>query len=199
MDSDFSESTISRRGTMIPAKESFADWLDPYKCAEILREQRWPEQKVKCVLCGSENIKILSKYQQYFFRYLCLDCTQSKGCKTTFNDKSETIFADSKVRLPKWFYAISMVQKKISTHEIAKELQVDTNTATRMVLLIKGSIFMSVCTESPQLSKEVEIDEAYVTAGCKGNNGTRPENRDPRKRGLKKKDVVPMKPKKYRL
>ena len=40
------------------------------------------------------------------------------------------------------------------------------------------------------MSGEVEIDEAYVTSGCTGNNNSRPEDRNPRKRGLKKKDEV---------
>jgi len=132
---------------MAPPKESFADWLDPQKCAEILREERWPDEEINCIFCGSGNIKKFGKYQDYFFRYECLDCTKNKGCKTTFNDKSGTIFEDSQISLPKWFYTMSLVQKKISANEIAKELQVDGNTARRRVLLIKGSIFLSVCTD----------------------------------------------------
>ena len=175
-------------------KESFADWLDDNHCTEVLRECRWPSGKVECVFCESGNVKVLEKYQIYLFRYECLDCTALNGHKTTFNDKTGSIFEDSKIRLTKWFYTISLVQKQISTNQIAKELQVDGETARRMVGLIRGSIFISIGEEAKQLSEEVEIDEAYATAGSKGNNETRPEERKPRKRGLKKKDEAPMKP-----
>lgn len=37
------------------------------------------------------------------------------------------------------------------------------------------------------LKGEVESDEAYITAGCKGNNNTRPKDREPRCRGLKRR------------
>ncbi len=35
-------------------------------------------------------------------------------------------------------------------------------------------------------NSEVEADEVHITAGSKDNNGTRPEDRAPRRRGLKK-------------
>lgn len=38
-----------------------------------------------------------------------------------------------------------------------------------------------------ELEGEVESDEVYITAGSKGNNGSRPVYRAPRKRGLKKR------------
>ena len=36
------------------------------------------------------------------------------------------------------------------------------------------------------MKEEVEADEVHINAGSKGNNGTRPEDRAPRRRGLKK-------------
>ena len=177
-------------------KESFADWMDRTKCAEILRRERWGTQAVTCIYCKSGNVKILGKYKECFYRYKCLDCSEKNDKDTTFNDKTGTIFQNSKIRLEKWFYAINLVQKKVSDNEIARDLQVDGNTARRMASLIRGSIYISVRTTAKCLGKEVEIDEAYVTAGCKGKNETRPEDRHPRKRGLKKKAVEHMKQRK---
>lgn len=168
-------------------KESFADWMDKNRCAEVLREERWRDQPVSCLFCSSCDIKNLGKYKDCFFRYQCLDCSKNNNCKTTFNDKTGTIFARSKISLQKWFYAIDMIQKKTSTNAIARSLQVDGKTASRMVHMIKGSIFFSVRITTEKLRGEVEADEAYVTSGCKGNNETRPEDRPPRKRGLKKR------------
>jgi len=38
-----------------------------------------------------------------------------------------------------------------------------------------------------KLSKEVEAYKVYITSGCKGNNNTRPQDREPRIRGIKKR------------
>ena len=70
---------------------------------------------------------------------------------------------------------------------MAKELQVDVNTARRMSMLLRGEILFSNQAESDPLSEEVEADEVYITAGSKGNNQTRPNHRAPRRRGLKKR------------
>ncbi len=70
---------------------------------------------------------------------------------------------------------------------MAKELQVDGNTARRMSMLLRGEILFSNQSDSEPLKEEVEADEVHITAGSKGNNGTRPEDRAPRRRGLKKK------------
>ena len=175
-----------------PAKESFADWMDLAKCAQVLREERWPDGTVRCPFCHCDSVIILEPYQEVFFRYQCHSCTRQNGYKTTFNEKSGTLFEGSKLSLTKWFYAISLLKNKVSSHEMAKELQVDVNTARRMSMLLRGEILFSNQAESDPLSEEVEADEVYITAGSKGNNQTRPNHRAPRRRGLKKKDAAPM-------
>lgn len=127
---------------MPDSKESFADWLDPQKCADILREERWIDGIVKCPFCQSENVFVLCKYQEIFFRYQCRDCTKRDDKKTTFNDKTGTMYEDSKVSITKWFYAKALLRNKISDLQLSEELQVDYNTARRMSLLIKGNIFL---------------------------------------------------------
>jgi hypothetical protein len=72
---------------------------------------------------------------------LCRHCTEERGIKTTFNDKTGTMFEDSKVPITKWFYAISLLRNKVSDMELSRELQVTYMTARRMSVLIKGSIF----------------------------------------------------------
>ena len=126
---------------MCKTKESFADWLDPRKCVEVLREERWPDGVVKCPFCGLDDTCVLEPYQEHFLRYLCRHCTEKNGIKTTFNDKTGTMFEDSKVAITKWFYAISLLRNKVSDLELSKELQVTYVTARRMSVLIKGSIF----------------------------------------------------------
>ena len=64
-------------------KESFADWLDSQKCAEILREERWPDGIIRCPFCNSDNVFTLGKYKEVFFRYQCRDCTEKRRPLTT--------------------------------------------------------------------------------------------------------------------
>ena len=76
------------------------------------------------------------------------------------------------------------MRNKSSDANLADELHVDGNTARRIGHLVRGSIFYQRIRE--KLGIEVEADEVYITAGSKGNNGSRPQDREPRKRGLKK-------------
>lgn len=122
-------------------KESFADWMDANKCAEILREERWPDGVVRCPYCESDDVCKLESYQEVFFRYECRRCSEEKGQKTTFNDKTKTMYEDSKVPITKWFHAKNLLSNKVSDLKLSKELQVDYKTARRMSILIKGTLF----------------------------------------------------------
>lgn len=166
--------------------ESFADLVDIGKCATILREERWPDGTVHCPYCDSSNIKILEEYQKVFHRYICYDCTETKGYKTTFNEKTATMFEDSKLPLNKCFYSADLIRKETSSSQIAKDLAVDVNTARRMTMLLRSSFLFENETTIRSLLYEIESDEAYITAGSNGNNYTRPLDRAPRVRGLKK-------------
>lgn len=159
--------------------DSFACLIDTGKCVELLREIRWPDGLVTCPHCNSFYTRHFSLYKQHYNRWKC------DSCGKTFNEKTETIFAKSKLPITKWFYAITLIRNKSSDANLADELHVDQNTARRIGNLVRGSIFYQRVRE--KLSEEVEADEVYITSGSKGNNGSRPEDRDPRKRGLKKK------------
>lgn len=159
--------------------DSFACLLDTEKCVEVLREIRWPDGLITCPHCNCPHIKRFSSYKVYYNRWFC------NGCGKTFNEKTNTIFAESKLPITKWFYAIILMRNKSSDVNLADELHVDQNTGRRIGSLVRGSIFYQRIREN--LGKEVEADEVYITAGSKGNNRSRPKDRDPRKRGLKKK------------
>lgn len=124
-------------------KESFADWLDEGKCVEVLREERWPDGVIRCPFCNSSDISTLGKYKCFYRRYKCHSCSKEAGQTRTFNDKTGTIYEDSKLSITKWFYAISLLRNKVSDMELSRELQVDYNTARRMSMLIKSTIFLS--------------------------------------------------------
>jgi hypothetical protein len=80
------------------------------------------------------------------------------------------------------------MRNKSSDVNLADELHVDQNTGRRIGSLVRGSIFYQRVRE--KLGAEVEADEVYITAGSKGNNSSRPKDRKPRRRGLKKRGEV---------
>jgi len=172
--------SVAQSGSICEDYDSFACLLDTGKCVEILRGIRWPDGLVICPHCDSLYTKHFSFYKEHYNRWQC------KSCGKTFNEKTNTIFAESKLPITKWFYAITLMRNKSSDANLADELHVDRNTARRIGNLVRGSIFYQRVRE--KLGKEVEADEVYITAGSKGNNGSRPQDREPRKRGLKKED-----------
>lgn len=176
-----SELSIIQSASISKDYDSFACLLDTGKCVEVLREIRWPGGLITCPNCESPHTKYLSSYKEHYNRWLC------DGCGKTFNEKTNTIFSESKLPITKWFYAISLMRNKSSDINLADELHVDRKTGRRVGSLVRGSIFYQRIRE--KLGKEVEADEVYITAGSKGNNSSRPKNRDPRVRGFKKKGV----------
>jgi len=173
--------------------KSLKDIIDEKKCRKIFIKNRW-NKKVNCPFCGSKNVIRYGRIEVHFHRYLCKDCTEKSKKKITFNDKTHTIFEGTKLSLSKWFLAGNLMKLGLSIKKIAEELGIEENTASRMCNLMRGSMFFQNCLN--KLSGTVEIDEAYQTAGSKGNGRkTREDNksrgikkdlgRDPRKRGLK--------------
>ncbi|MEF8863849.1 MAG: IS1595 family transposase, partial [Haloarculaceae archaeon] len=107
----------------------------------------------------------------HFQRYLCKDCDR------TFNDKTGTIFAHSKVALRKWLFSIyAFLRFNTSLRQLQREIDVTYKTMHRRVERFARAL------DAPSLTLEgpVEIDEVYVSAGKKG----RERDRESRSRGL---------------
>jgi transposase-like protein len=66
--------------------------------ADLLAQVRWRDG-VTCPRCRSDRTVRNGSYRA-FQRYLCKDCDR------TFNDKTGTIFAHSKVALHRWLFSI---------------------------------------------------------------------------------------------
>ncbi len=131
------------------------------ECISTLREMRWPDG-VTCPRCGSDGVVkdgVRGRYQMYW----------CKACNFGFNDRSGTIFQDTKVPLRKWFMMAFMMQFKVSVLEISKTIRVSYRHAYYMAKKIRGSVYAGQMAK--KLKGTVEIDELYVTAGLKGKKG----------------------------
>ena len=109
-------------------------------CAQRLRRARWPEQ-VKCPHCHSEAVTDIRQYMDVFQRYLCL------ACDRTFNDKTGTIFENSKVPLSAWAGVAYLLTADKPITVIAENVGVSYPTALRMVRELRKSSLLHTLEE----------------------------------------------------
>jgi transposase-like protein len=109
-------------------------------CAQRLRRARWPEQ-VMCPHCHSEEVTDIRQYMSVFQRYLCLACSR------TFNDKTGTIFENSKVSLSAWAGAAYLLTADKPITVIAENVGVSYPTALRMVRELRKSSLLHTLEE----------------------------------------------------
>jgi len=109
-------------------------------CAQRLRRARWPEQ-VRCPYCHSEEVTDIRQYMSVFQRYLCLACSR------TFNDKTGTIFENSKVSLSAWAGAAYLLTADKPITVIAENVGVSYPTALRMVRELRKSSLLHTLEE----------------------------------------------------
>ncbi|MDB2275446.1 IS1595 family transposase [Halorubrum ezzemoulense] len=140
--------------------------------ADLLQQVRWRDG-VSCPRCCSNRTVRNGTYAQ-FQRYLC------KHCDRTFNDKTGTIFAHSKIALRRWLFSIyAFLRFNTSLRQLQCEIEVTYKTIHRRVECFTEAL------DAPSLDLRgpVEIDEFYVSAGLKG----RERDRWSRSRGLSRR------------
>ena len=89
-------------------------------CKRFLKEQRWGDDVV-CPYCGHHHCRARSNGQ-----FRCLNCLNN------FSVLVGTIFENTKIALVKWFsvmYLISSHKKGISSHQLARDINVTQKTA----------------------------------------------------------------------
>jgi transposase-like protein len=137
--------------------------------ADLLEQVRWRDG-VECPRCRSDLTVKNGSYGP-FQRYLC------KNCDRTFNDKTGTIFAHSKIALRKWLFSIyAFLRFNTSLNQLRREIDVAYRTVHQRVQRFMRALDAPVL----DLIGPVEIDEVYVSAGKKGRERDRPS----RSRGL---------------
>jgi len=137
--------------------------------ANLLQQVRWRDG-VTCPRCRSDRTVRNGSYRE-FQRYFC------KNCDRTFNDKTGTIFAHSKVALRLWLFSIyAFLRFNTSFSQLQYEIGVTHKTVPRRIECFARAL------DAPSLDLvgPVEIDEVYVSAGKKG----RERGQESRSRGL---------------
>jgi transposase-like protein len=132
-------------------------------CIAHLEAVRW-KGKPTCPYCKASKFSPMKKEG----RYHC------NGCNTSFSVTVATIFHRTHIDLQKWFLGISLIlnaRKRISARQLARDLEVNKNTAWFMAMRIRRAMM----EQKTLLEGIVEADETYI--------GTDKEIKDPKKRG----------------
>lgn len=140
--------------TLIEAVKHFSD-LD--KCNEYMASIKWPDGKITCPKCESENIGKIETRKM-------LKC---RCCKKQFSYKVGTIFEDSPLGLDKWFVAVwSIVNCKngVSSYELHRALGVTQKSAWFMLHRIRLAMQEGTFEK---LKGTCESDETFVGGDAK--------------------------------
>jgi len=130
-------------------------------CHEYMTRMRWPDGRVLCPRCGSDDVDYLPNAKVY-------KCYQ-KHERQKFSLKVGTIFEDSAIGLEKWLpvmWMLSNCKNGVSSWEIHRAIGVTQKTAWFM--LQRGRLAMQDDRNGGKLSGEVEIDESFI--GGKARN-----------------------------
>jgi len=158
---------------------------DEKTCMDYLAEMRWNGNVI------SPFDPTSKVYTMKDGRFMC------KNTKKYFNAKVGTIFEDTKIPLIKWYmalYIFSSHKKGISSHQLAKDVDVTQKTAWFMLHRLRFAF------NTPELKTQmdgvIEIDETYVGGEDKNKHankksGKRGRNNDTKTPvvGLKQREV----------
>jgi transposase-like protein len=144
------------------------------QCLQYIQQMRWPDGIVRCIVCGSKEIKKVerkseSKNKRGWF-YLCLE----KTCHNQFSPTSGTIFHDTHLPLIVWFHAIALMlnaKKSISALQLQRDLGIGGyKTAWYLNHRIREVMQEGIIRK---LGGTVEIDETYLGGKQRGHKGKR--------------------------
>src|SRR6476661_3463479 len=114
---------------------------------------RWPNGKVECPRCASEEHSFISTRRIWF----------CKECKKQFTVKVGTIFEDSPLGMDKWMIAVWLIvncKNGVSSYEVARALGITQKSAWFMLHRLR--LAMQTGTIMKKMGGQVEVDETFI-------------------------------------
>ncbi len=179
MDTDVLNKSPALKETKMNSLMEIAEYFsDEMTCIKYLERIRWSGHPV-CPYDGCRHT-VVYKFSDGK-RYKCAKC------RKIFNAKVGTIFEDTNIKLRKWFIAIYLLtahKKGISSHQLARDIDVTQKTAWFMLQRIRYAFGENGSVE--KMDGVVEADETFI--------GGKDKNRHKKDRtglpGSAKMDVV---------
>jgi transposase-like protein len=175
--------------TKVERKEGPMNIIKIYKrfptqkdCLEYLEKIRWKGTPT-CPYCKSTNSTPAPKEQ----RHHC------NNCNTSYSVTVGTIFHKTHLDLQVWFLAISLIlnaKKGISARQLARDLEINKNTAWYMAMRIRKA--MNERWHRELLQGVIEMDETYIGGKPRKTNNKKSTKNNKRGRGTDKAPVVGM-------
>jgi transposase-like protein len=135
---------------------------DEATCMAYLAEMRWNGQVVSPF---DETSKV---YTMKDGRFMC------KNTKKYFNAKVGTIFEDTKIPLIKWYmalYLFSSHKKGVSSHQLAKDIDVTQKTAWFMLHRLRFAF--NTDSFKKEFEGVTEVDEAWIGGADKNKHANK--------------------------
>ena len=134
-----------------------------YSCTECIKEKN---KLTLCAFC-MENFKSYN-----YLNHKCTSCKREVSwrrgvyskcakCNKSFSVLVGTIFENTKISLVKWFmamYLLSSHKKGVSSHQVARDIEVTQKTAWFMLHKIR-TLFSQ---KEEMFNGEIECDETYI-------------------------------------
>ena len=136
-------------------QEAVIFFANPDNCHDFMMNLRWPDGKVICPRCGSDDVAYLPNARVF-------KCYQKHECQK-FSLKVGTIFEDSPLGLDKWLPVMWMLancKNGVSSWEIHRAVGVAQKTAWFM--LQRARLAMQDNETGGKLGGEVEVDETFI-------------------------------------
>jgi transposase-like protein len=144
-----------------PDLGNLSELLDGTKCFALVRQHRWPDG-VRCPACDSRAVirDGCDDTQPNRQRYRC------KACAGRFDDLTGTVLAGHHQPLRAWVLCLYLMGLNLSNRRIAQELELGVSDTQAMTERLRRGLVAKASKVT--LAGQVEIDEAYVVAGHKG-------------------------------
>lgn len=113
----------------LPREEKYPEEIE---CIMLLERIRWGKIQ-RCTYCGSTRRTLMLQER----RYHC------NNCNTSFSVTVGTLFHQTHLSLQKWFQAIYLLlnaKSDISVRKLAQHLNVNKDTAWRMIMKIREAM-----------------------------------------------------------
>jgi transposase-like protein len=158
-------------------------FADPERSFQFALTLRWPDGKVSCPRCGSQEHSFVSTRRLWF----------CKGCKKQFTIKVGTIFEDSPLGMDKWMTAVWLIancKNGISSYEIARDLGITQKSAWFMLHRIRKAMQDGSLVKLGGNGGEVEVDETFIGGKARNMHKSRKIGKGYQHRGIVNKTIV---------